>query len=183
MAAAGNVCTPSFPSREDLDQLRTLCSASAGAWDSTSGGGAVGTPAAVKRGVPAASASTPGGSTKADPTAQAQAQAPPPLGVDELAILAGDVQCLEAWLEAEFSTAAASALVMRGAAARAMGSGSAGADGAGAVDLKAVDAVRRVLQAHTVKLRGAREAVWARVGAVIGECPENAAAFPYHFTL
>jgi hypothetical protein len=172
VAVAGNVCTPSFASREDLEQLRALCSGAAGADNAaaqpapSASGGAAATPAG-KRGPGTSVTPAPGGtpsSSKGETAPQHSLAGPAPLptlGLDELALLAGDVQCVESWLATDFSASAASALVLRGAP---VWSG-----GPAAVDLNAVDAVRGTLQQHTARLRRAREAVWAKVGVAIGK--------------
>jgi hypothetical protein len=144
VAVSANVTTPSFASMAELEQMRELCSAaqaepratpaaaSATPAGKRSGGGAAATPAGTGPG--AAASSTPGGGAEG-PTFAIHA-----LAMDELVLLCADLACLEAWLPGEFSTAAASALVLRRQPFWK----------AGAVDLRAVDAVRSALSSQVL---------------------------------
>ncbi len=139
VAVSVNITTPSFPTREEVDQLRAVSGGSgdaqqaAAATPSAASASSTATPGATKR---TTQASTPGGAIS-DVTAGL-----PVLALEELAVLSGDLLCLETWVTGEFSTAAASALVLRGKPAWSP------TDSSGAVDLRAVDAVRAVLVAQ-----------------------------------
>jgi hypothetical protein len=158
VAISANVTTPSFLSRAELEQMREMCSAGqaepkaatavaavatpAGKRSGGAAGAVAGTPAAAGAGAGTGSAvgSTPGGG------AEGFAFAIPALAMEELVLLCADLSCLEAWVPGEFSTAAASALVLRRQPFWR----------AAAVDLRAVDAVRSALSsqvgAHRVSL-------------------------------
>ena len=139
MAVSVNITTPSFPTREEVDQLRAVSGGSgdaqqaAAATPSAASASSTATPGAAKR---TTQASTPSGASS-DVTAGL-----PVLALEELVLLSGDLLCLETWVTGEFSTATASALVLRGKPAWSP------TDSSGAVDLRAVDAVRAVLVAQ-----------------------------------
>jgi len=179
------VCTPSFPALEDVEQLRAATTASANKNTPTSATtapptasaskttAAMGTPASKRSGGSASTAtggSTPGVTSSTEVSSVAAAL--PVRGIEELVLLCGDILNLEEWVSSDFSTSAASALVLRGRPVWQEQK-----NGSSAVNLEAVDAVRGLLDDQVSKVGGAREVVWARITTLlVTDCKKSLGA-------